>query len=135
MTHQRVILIVVPVADDSYLLSAYCLLLGACWSICSRHLVNHAIDIWWQRAALSILQCRHGADGGLLWRAGNRRICGARSDDAYWFLLRCCRFGFGGGSGVFGGGLDWLRVQFFITATFALPGRENRIRIARSLID
>src|SRR5213079_2528312 len=25
MTHQRVILIVVPVADDSYLLSAYCL--------------------------------------------------------------------------------------------------------------
>ena len=36
---------------------------------------------------------------------------------------------------MFGGGLDWLRVQFFITATFALPGRENRIWIARALID
>ena len=36
---------------------------------------------------------------------------------------------------MFGGRFDWLRVQFFITAAFALPGRKDCIRIARALID
>ncbi len=34
-----------------------------------------------------------------------------------------------------GGGFDWLRVQFFIAAALALPGREDGIRIGCVLID
>ena len=112
-----------------------CLLLSAFWSICSRHLVNHAIDIRRQRAAFSILERRHRANGGWLLRIGDRRICSARSHNACWFVLCRCNFVFGGRSSVLGRSFDWLRVQFFITAAFALPGRENRIRIARALID
>jgi len=36
---------------------------------------------------------------------------------------------------VFGRRFDWLRVQFFITAALALPGRKDGIRSAGVLID
>ncbi len=116
--------------------SRFFLLLSAFWSICSHHLVNHAIDIRRQGAPLSILQRRHRANGRRLLRVGRGRGSGAGShNSSRWFVLCCCPPWFGGGSSVLGGRFDWLRVQFFITAAFALPGPENRIRIARALID
>ena len=36
---------------------------------------------------------------------------------------------------MFGSGFDWLGVQFFIAAAFALPRWEDGIGIARALID
>ena len=102
-------------------------------SIGSRHLVNHAIDIRGQRAAFSIFQRRHCTHGGRLFN--DRRTSGTCGDNPRWFVLCRCCFVFGCGSDVLGSRFDWLRVQFFITTAFALPGREDRIWIAGVLID
>ena len=67
-------------------------------------------------------------------RDGCRGTCGAGSDNSRWFVLCRCRFVLGRGR-MFGGRFDWLRVQFFITAALALPGREHLIRSTGVLID
>ena len=67
-------------------------------------------------------------------RSGCRGTCGAGSDNSRWFTLCRCRFVLGRGR-MFGGRFDWLGVQFFIAAAFALPGGKDCIRIARALID